>query len=56
MLLSSCTNFKGFLEFNLFYDFRVAASQLNALGCMELVAGHKQEYVEIAVKLGVDEN
>jgi protein O-GlcNAc transferase len=33
---------------------RVAASQLEALGCPELVASSKQEYEDIAVKLGLD--
>ncbi|KAJ2954228.1 hypothetical protein O0L34_g2471 [Tuta absoluta] len=31
---------------------RVAASQLNALNCTELIAKDRQHYVEIAVKLG----
>ena len=33
---------------------RVAASQLNCLGVPELVATTRQEYEEIAVKLGSD--
>ncbi|XP_008215026.1 O-glycosyltransferase isoform X3 [Nasonia vitripennis] len=33
---------------------RVAASQLNTLGCPELVARTRQEYQEIAVRLGTD--
>ncbi|KOB75058.1 Uncharacterized protein OBRU01_08098 [Operophtera brumata] len=37
-------------------DFRVAASQLNALGCPELIAKNRHEYEEIAIKLGRDTN
>ena len=33
---------------------RVASSQLEALGCPELVAKTREDYVNIAVKLGVD--
>jgi protein O-GlcNAc transferase len=33
---------------------RVASSQLEALGCPELVAKTKEEYVQIAAKLGTD--
>lgn len=33
---------------------RVAASQLNALGCPELIARTRQEYQDIAVRLGTD--
>ncbi|XP_014613877.1 PREDICTED: UDP-N-acetylglucosamine--peptide N-acetylglucosaminyltransferase 110 kDa subunit isoform X2 [Polistes canadensis] len=33
---------------------RVAASQLNTLGCPELVARTRQEYQEIAIRLGTD--
>ncbi|XP_076171153.1 O-linked N-acetylglucosamine (GlcNAc) transferase sxc isoform X1 [Ptiloglossa arizonensis] len=33
---------------------RVAASQLNTLGCPELVARTRQEYQDIAVRLGTD--
>lgn len=33
---------------------RVAASQLMALGCPELVAKSRKEYVDIAVRLGTD--
>lgn len=33
---------------------RVAASQLTALGCPELIARSKQEYQDIAIKLGTD--
>jgi len=34
---------------------RVAASQLTTLGCPELIAASHQEYEDIAVKLGTDE-
>jgi protein O-GlcNAc transferase len=33
---------------------RVAASQLATLGCPELVARTRQEYQDIAVRLGTD--
>nr|XP_033706391.1 UDP-N-acetylglucosamine--peptide N-acetylglucosaminyltransferase 110 kDa subunit-like [Tursiops truncatus] len=33
---------------------RVAASQLTCLGCLELIAQNRQEYEDIAVKLGTD--
>ncbi|KFD57447.1 hypothetical protein M514_01550 [Trichuris suis] len=33
---------------------RVASSQLNALGCPELVAKSREDYVDIAVRLGTD--
>ncbi|KAF7273636.1 UDP-N-acetylglucosamine--peptide N-acetylglucosaminyltransferase 110 kDa subunit-like isoform X2 [Rhynchophorus ferrugineus] len=33
---------------------RVAASQLNTLGCPELIARSRQEYQDIAIKLGTD--
>ncbi len=33
---------------------RVAASQLETLGCPELVAHTKQEYEDVAVRLGND--
>ncbi|KAB0353950.1 hypothetical protein FD755_023355, partial [Muntiacus reevesi] len=33
---------------------RVAASQLTCLGCLELIAKNRQEYEDIAVKLGTD--
>lgn len=33
---------------------RVAASQLTALGCTDLIARSRQEYQEIAIKLGTD--
>ncbi|XP_063837942.1 UDP-N-acetylglucosamine--peptide N-acetylglucosaminyltransferase 110 kDa subunit-like [Ostrinia nubilalis] len=33
---------------------RVAASQLNTLGCSELIANSPKEYQDIAVKLGLD--
>ena len=33
---------------------RVAASQLNCLGCPELIASSPQDYEDIAVKLGTD--
>ncbi|XP_070553169.1 UDP-N-acetylglucosamine--peptide N-acetylglucosaminyltransferase 110 kDa subunit-like [Ptychodera flava] len=35
---------------------RVAASQLHALGCPELVAKTRQDYEDIAVRLGCDRN
>lgn len=34
---------------------RVASSQLMALGCPELVAKTREDYVNIAVRLGVDQ-
>lgn len=34
--------------------YRVAASQLTTLGCPELIARTRQEYVDIAVRLGTD--
>ena len=33
---------------------RVAASQLSCLGCPELIAQSRQDYEDIAVKLGSD--
>lgn len=33
---------------------RVASSQLHCLGCPELVAKSREDYVRIAVKLGTD--
>ena len=33
---------------------RVAASQLNCLGCPELIAHSRQDYEDIAVKMGSD--
>ena len=33
---------------------RVASSQLNALGCPELIAKDKADYERIAIKLGTD--
>jgi len=33
---------------------RVASSQLSAIGCPELVAKNREDYVRIAVKLGTD--
>lgn len=33
---------------------RVAASQLTCLGCLELIAKSRQEYEDVAVKLGTD--
>ena len=33
---------------------RVASSQLHSLGCPELVAYTKEEYIKVAVKLGTD--
>ena len=33
---------------------RVAASQLKCLGCPELIAPSRQEYEDVAVKLGSD--
>jgi hypothetical protein len=33
---------------------RIAASQLNTLGCPDLIASSPQEYEDIAVKLGTD--
>lgn len=35
---------------------RVASSQLYALGVPELVAENREDYVNIAVKLGTDKN
>lgn len=42
------------LEFLTFYVFRVAASQLTTLGCPELIARTRQEYQDIAIRLGTD--
>ena len=33
---------------------RVAASQLTCLGCLELIAPSRQDYEDVAVKLGTD--
>jgi len=33
---------------------RVAASLLTTLGCPELIAGTRQEYQDIAIRLGTD--
>lgn len=33
---------------------RVAASQLQTMGCPELIANTRQEYEEISVRLGTD--
>lgn len=53
----------GFFGFDLLLIFfssgetlasRVAASQLTCLGCLELIAKSRQEYEDIAVKLGTD--
>lgn len=33
---------------------RVAASQLTTLGCPELIARNRQEYQDIAIRLGTD--
>ena len=33
---------------------RVASSQLHALGCPELIARDRQQYIDIAVRLGTD--
>jgi protein O-GlcNAc transferase len=33
---------------------RVAASQLSTLGCPELIARNRQEYQDIAIRLGTD--
>jgi protein O-GlcNAc transferase len=38
----------------IFYLFRVAASQLTTLGCPELIARNRQEYQDIAIRLGND--
>uniref|UniRef100_A0AC35TIE6 TPR_REGION domain-containing protein n=1 Tax=Rhabditophanes sp. KR3021 TaxID=114890 RepID=A0AC35TIE6_9BILA len=35
---------------------RVAASQLTALGCPELIAKSREDYINIAVRLGTDRN
>lgn len=52
-----------FIYLNVFFFFfgkgetlasRVAASQLNCLGCPELIAQSRQDYEDIAVKLGSD--
>lgn len=37
-----------------FLKFSVAASQLNTLGCPELIARSRQEYEQIAIRLGND--
>lgn len=41
-----------YIYFN--FNYRVAASQLNTLGCPELIAKTRQEYQDIAVRLGTD--
>lgn len=38
----------------LFISYRVAASQLATLGCPELIARTRQEYEDIAIRLGND--
>lgn len=43
----------GFVYYYIF-NFSVAASQLNTLGCPELIARTRQEYQDIAVRLGTD--
>ena len=42
------------LIYFIFFYFRVAASQLATLGCPELIARTRQEYQDIAIKLGTD--
>lgn len=42
-MFSFCINF-----------YRVAASQLTTLGCPELIARNRQEYQDIAIRLGTD--
>lgn len=46
-----------FLYFKFLYFYRlnrVAASQLNTLGCPELIARSRQEYEQVAIRLGND--
>lgn len=43
-----------FIIYLLILHYRVAASQLATLGCPELIARTRQEYQEIAIKLGTD--
>lgn len=40
--------------YSLFFVYRVAASQLATLGCPELIARTRQEYQDIAIRLGTD--
>lgn len=47
----TCLNNNRF--FSVFYS-RVAASQLNTLGCPELIARSRQNYEQIAIRLGND--
>lgn len=49
--LSKCFA-KRYLDDN--FLFRVAASQLTTLGCPELIARNRQEYQDIAIRLGND--
>lgn len=42
------------LLYFLLKQYRVAASQLTALGCPELIARNRQEYQDIAIRLGTD--
>lgn len=46
--------FKFISLFNHFFLHRVAASQLATLGCPELIARTRQEYEQIAIRLGND--
>lgn len=39
---------------NILFYFRVAASQLATLGCPELIARSRDEYQDIAIRLGTD--
>lgn len=41
-------------QVNTFSTRRVAASQLTTLGCPELIARNRQEYQDIAIRLGTD--
>lgn len=52
--IKSVINFNNLTQLPLIYIFRVAASQLTTLGCPELIARTRQEYVDIAVRLGND--
>lgn len=43
-----------FVVFIFYFVNSVAASQLNTLGCPELIARNRQEYEQIAIRLGND--
>lgn len=55
MFIISCSVIIIVLHWIIF-NCRVAASQLYALGCPELIAKDRNDYIDIAVKLGTDRN